>query len=178
MLSNRMDMYTQNADMFDLRRASAQDTALILTLPQTITEARWWAGPQTRWPLTSEDVQRWHADPDVHPYILSQGSTLLGYGELWVDPVEQEVELARLIVAPTHRGQGVGVCLVRLLLKEARHFDYPYAFLRVNPDNQVAIACYLRAGFERVSPSEQASFNQGQPIKYLWMRILNSSKGE
>ncbi len=42
-----------------------------------------------------EAIQRWHADPEVQPYMLTHGATLLGYGELWVDVVEQEVELAR-----------------------------------------------------------------------------------
>jgi ribosomal protein S18 acetylase RimI-like enzyme len=135
-------------------------------------EARWWAGPQTRWPLPPEVVHRWHADPDVHPYVVCSGMTLLGYGELWIDAEEQEVELARLIVAPAHRRQGVGGALVRLLLEEARHTAYPHAFLRVFPDNYAAIRCYRRAGFTPVSPSDQQAFNGGQPMDYLWMCFL------
>lgn len=152
-----------------LRRYSPQDAAAILTWPQSIVEARWWAGPQTRWPLPPEVIQRWHADPDVQPYVLSSQNTLLGYGELWVDAAEQEVELARLIVAPERRGQGIGVALVRLLLEAARRTEYPRAFLRVFPDNHGAIACYLRAGFTPVSQDEQQAFNQGQPVAYHWM---------
>ncbi|HEY0733814.1 MAG TPA: GNAT family N-acetyltransferase [Herpetosiphonaceae bacterium] len=152
-----------------LRRYSAQDAATILTWPQSIAEARWWAGPQTRWPLPLEVFQRWHADSDVQPYVLSSQNILLGYGELWVDAAEQEVELARLIVAPQHRGQGIGLALVRLLLDTARRTEYPRAFLRVFPDNHGAIACYLRAGFTPVSPAEQQTFNQGQPVTYHWM---------
>jgi ribosomal protein S18 acetylase RimI-like enzyme len=109
-------------------------------------------------------VQRWHDDPDVHPFILTDGATLLAYGEVWVDVVEQEVELARLIVAPGQRGQGLGVALVRMLLEEASSTGYPRAFLRVVPDNHVAIRCYLRAGFTVLSPAEQQTFNRGQPI--------------
>lgn len=153
-----------------LRRFSAQDADAIITWPQSITEARWWAGPQTPWPLTSAVVQRWHADPDVQPYVLSRGTTLLGYGELWVDPVAQEVELARLLVAPAHRGQGIGVSLVRLLLAQAAQTGYPQIFLRVCPDNQAAITCYLRASFTLFGPEEQRAFNQGQPLDYLWLR--------
>jgi ribosomal protein S18 acetylase RimI-like enzyme len=158
-----------NGNTLQLRRFSPQAIETLITWPQSLTEARWWAGPQTSWPVPIEAVQRWHDDPDVHPYILYNRATLLGYGELWVDAAEQEVELARLVVAPEHRGQGVGVALVRLLLEEARRTDYPRAFLRVFPDNHAAISCYLRAGFTPVSPSEQQSFNQGQPIDYLWM---------
>ncbi len=142
-----------------LRRFSPQDAASVLAWPQSLTEARWWAGPQTSWPIPPEAFQRWHDDPDAHPYILGDRATPLGYGELWIDAAEREVELARLIVAPGQRGQGVGASLVRLLLDEARRTGYPRAFLRVFPDNQAAISCYLRAGFTPVSPAEQQSFN-------------------
>jgi len=106
----------------------------------------------------------------------ASGESLLGYGELWVDAGEQEVELARLIVAPAHRGQGVGVALVRLLLAEARRTAYPRVFLRVIPDNHAAIACYLRAGFTPLSPGDQQSFNQGQPVGYLWMGFCSAEQ--
>jgi ribosomal protein S18 acetylase RimI-like enzyme len=114
-------------------------------------------------------MQRWHYDPDTYPYVLHSGVSLLGYGELWVDAGEQEVELARLIVAPAQRGQGIGVTLVRRLLEEVRRTAYPRAFLRVVPDNRIAIACYLRAGFTAVIKADQQTFNRGQPIEYLWM---------
>lgn len=164
-----------NPNLVALRHFSAQDASAIVTWPQSMTEARWWAGPQTQWPLTSAVVQRWHTDTDVQPYSLHQGTTLLGYGELWVDSVAAEVELARLIIAPAHRGQGIGVRLVRLLLEQVRQTGYPQAFLRVCPDNHAAITCYLRAGFTQVSPAEQQSFNQGQFMDYFWMCALPES---
>jgi ribosomal protein S18 acetylase RimI-like enzyme len=142
----------------------------IIGWPQSVKESRWWAGPATTWPLDPSVMERWHADPDVHPYVLSERGAVIGYGELWVDAEEQEVELARLIVAPDRRGQGVGRRLVRLLLHEARDTGYPYAFLRVFPENRAGIACYLRSGFAQVSPADQQRFNQGQPVDYLWMR--------
>jgi ribosomal protein S18 acetylase RimI-like enzyme len=134
----------------------------------------WYERPRSLWvgPFVPGDIERWHADPDVHPYMLCTGRTPVGYGELWVDPVEEEVELARLIVAPEHRGQGLGVILVRLLLEQARHTPYSRVFLRVLPDNAIAIGCYRKAGFTPVSPAEQQSFNKGQPQDYLWMGYL------
>lgn len=134
----------------------------------------WYEQPRSLWvgPFVPGDIERWHADPDVHPYMLCNGPTPVAYGELWLDPIEEEVELARLIVAPEHRGQGYGVTLVRLLLEEARHTAYSRVFLRVVPDNSIAIGCYRKAGFTPVSPAEQQLFNQGQPLEYLWMAIL------
>lgn len=158
-----------NGNTLQLQRYLPQDAASILTWAQSLAEARWWAGPQTQWPIPPEVFQRWHADPDVQPYVLGNETVLLGYGELWVDAAEQEVELARLIVAPQHRGQGIGSAFVRFLLEEAQHTGYPRAFLRVFPDNHGAIACYHRAGFTPVSPAEQQAFNHGQPMPYHWM---------
>jgi ribosomal protein S18 acetylase RimI-like enzyme len=152
-----------------LRHFLPRDAASLITWPQSIIEARWWAGPQTNWPLSLGVVQRWHDDPEVRPFILTDGATLLAYGEVWVDVVEQEVELARLIVAPGQRGQGLGVALVHLLLDEASYTGYGRAFLRVVPDNHVAKSCYLRAGFTVLSSAEQQTFNRGQPVEYLWM---------
>jgi ribosomal protein S18 acetylase RimI-like enzyme len=164
-----MDTKKIDRNALHLRHFLTRDAASIITWPQSIIEARWWAGLQANWPLPSNVVQRWHDDPDVRPFILTDGATLFAYGELWNDAEEQEVELARLIVAPGHRGQGLGVALVRLLLEEASDTGYGRAFLRVVPDNHVARNCYLRAGFTPLSPAEQQSFNREQPLEYLWM---------
>lgn len=160
---------TYNENVLQLRRFTPHDAAALISWPQSLAEARWWAGPQTRWPLTPAVIQRWHTDPDARPYLLHSGELLLGYGELWVDAEEQEVELARVIVAPTQRGKGFGVTLVQQLLAEARCSAYPCTFVRVVPENRVAIACYLRAGFTPVSLDDRQAFNRGQPIEYLWM---------
>lgn len=158
-----------NETLLQLRRFRPHDTASLITWPQSLAEAQWWAGPQTPWPLAPTVIQRWHTDPDARPYVLHNGALLLGYGELWVDAEEQEVELARVIVAPAQRGTGLGVALVRQLLAEAGRTAYARTFVRVVPENRVAIACYLRAGFTPVSQVDQLAFNRGQPIAYLWM---------
>jgi ribosomal protein S18 acetylase RimI-like enzyme len=102
--------------------------------------------------------------------VLCVGDALVGYGEVWVDEAEHEVELGRIIVDPAGRGQGVGSRLVRLLLEKASHSGYPYAFVRVVPDNRAAIACYRGAGFSRVPEAEREEYNRGQPVDYIWMR--------
>ncbi|NJO82316.1 MAG: GNAT family N-acetyltransferase [Blastochloris sp.] len=160
---------SHNESILQLRRFAPHDMAALISWPQSLTEVQWWAGPQTPWPLTPVMIQRWHTDPDARPYVLHRGEALLGYGELWVDAEEQEVELARVIVAPTQRGKGFGVALVGQLLAEAGRTAYPRTFVRVVPENRVAIACYLRAGFTPVSPADQRAFNRGQLIEYLWM---------
>jgi len=86
---------------------------------------------------------------------------LVAYGELWIDEAEQEVELARIIVRPAHRGRGVGKLYVKVLVDRAATFGYAEIFLRVLPDNPRAIHCYEAAGFAAVPSEDQKSFNRG-----------------
>lgn len=136
---------------------------VVLAWPVTATELRWWCG------LTAtpdrDQLARWHADPDVEPYLLVEGDEPVGYGELWREP--GEVELARLIVAPAHRRRGAGARLVTGLVQLAGATD---VFLRVQPDNEPALRLYRSLGWMRVDPVEEAEYNAGQPMTYQWLR--------
>ena len=113
--------------------------------------------------------RRWHAEPDVRPYVLGDEDGPIGYGELWTDEAEREVELARIIVSPKGRSRGVGRRLVFLLLERASLSGMPDAFVRVVPENGAALACYRGAGFSPVPEAERQEFNRGQPVDYVWM---------
>ena len=136
----------------------------------TAEEARRWGGQDVVWPMAASVFSAWHADPGVRPFVLARGGVLLGYGEVWIDADEREVELARVIVRPERRGQGLGRLLVRLLLEQAAETGYQAAFVRVVPDNAGALACYRRAGFGPVGELERLAFNEGQPLDYVWLR--------
>ena len=135
----------------------------------SIDEVRRWAGSDPGFPVDASVFQLWHADRDVRPYVLCAGDALLGYGEVWIDEAEHEVELGRIIVNPASRGRGVGKRFVRLLLERASLSGFPDAFVRVVPDNHVAIACYRSAGFSLVPESVRERYNRGQPVDYVWM---------
>jgi ribosomal protein S18 acetylase RimI-like enzyme len=130
----------------------------------------WCAAEGDRVP--AEVVAGWSEADDVEAYLLldDEGAPV-AYGELWVDEGEGEVELARLLVAPEHRGKGVGRVLTRALTGLARkaHPELPAVFLRVRPDNEQAVRAYTAAGFVDVPEEEQASWNQGQRFAYHWM---------
>jgi [ribosomal protein S18]-alanine N-acetyltransferase len=114
-------------------------------------------------------MRQWHADPDVHPFLLTVHGNLVGYGELWVDEAEGEVELAHLLVDPQQRGRGYGKALGELLTGEAHSFGLD-TVLRVDRRNDVAIRCYTSLGFARFSEVEEAEWNAGQRREYAWMR--------
>ena len=94
----------------------------------------------------------------------------VGYGEIWDDAEEDEVELARLIVDPHRRRQGVGRHLVAQLFGLARRSGRADCFLRVAPDNTAALALYRSAGFRDVDAAFADAWNQQQPVAYVWLQ--------
>jgi ribosomal protein S18 acetylase RimI-like enzyme len=150
--------------------------ALVLGWVHSARELLSWCG-RTDFPLAEPGTfSTWHADPDVHPYLLLAGETVCGYGELWVDRAEDEVELARILVAPQWRGRGTGRRFTQLLVGQALRCGPGHIWLRVLPDNAVALACYLGAGFVPTSGAEEATFNAGQPRLYRWLRWPEASR--
>ncbi len=113
----------------------------------------------------------WHADPDVHAFVLMENVEFVAYGEIWADAAADEAELARMIVSPAHRGRGVGRRFVRMLAAEALRRGLAAVWLRVVPTNDAVIACYRRAGFRRAGAAEEQDFNRGQPRDYVWMTL-------
>lgn len=154
-----------------LREFRESDAREVARWPTSREDVRRWAGSATGWPVEASVFRRWHAEPDVKPYVVCEGEAPVGYGEVWIDDDEQEVELARIIVSPTNRGRGVGKRLVRLLLERASLHGHPDAFVRVVPDNDAALACYRGAGFTPVPDPEREEFNRGQPVDYVWMHF-------
>jgi ribosomal protein S18 acetylase RimI-like enzyme len=135
-----------------------------------------WAGDaeaNRRWcgeaEVTAATVTRWAARPDVRAYVLLDGAEPVGYGELWLDDDEAEVELARIVVAPGRRGRGLGRSLATALAGSARD-HHETVILRVHPSNTDALRCYAGAGFTPVPPAEAAEWNRGQPVGYEWFR--------
>jgi ribosomal protein S18 acetylase RimI-like enzyme len=123
-------------------------------------------------PVEPEQVRAWWDDPEVEPWVMVMPEgQLLAYGELWLDPAEDEVELARLIVAPELRGRGLGKALTKVLTATAATKGLAVIMLRVAPDNEVAIGCYHASGFQRLGPEESAIWNKDQPREWMWMTM-------
>lgn len=43
--------------------------------------------------------------------------------------------------------------------------------MRVHAENHVALRCYAATGFRRVTPEDEATFNEGQPQAYVWLQL-------
>jgi ribosomal protein S18 acetylase RimI-like enzyme len=132
---------------------------------------------RVEYPFPEELKASWRkVDPDIHSYLLFDGDLPVGYGEVWLDDEEDEVELARIILDPKVRGRGVGLGLVRALLVPALDAGYSDVFLRVRPENAVAIRTYHSTGFVDVPAALMDEWNQGQPIAYRWMRYAGEAR--
>ncbi len=81
-------------------------------------------------------------------YVLcDEPGALLGYGEL-VSETEDSFRLARIIVSPSHRGQGLGETLCQHLMDHAQSGCTVRQFrLLVYRDNRRAVSLYARLGF-------------------------------
>lgn len=155
-----------------LRPFARDEAVLVASWAVSADEVRAWcsrAGER----VPADVVASWSAPDDVEAHVLVDGErpgVPLAYGELWFDPDEGEAELAHLIVAPAHRGQGVGRRLAALLAGAAR--DRPgvaTVALRVVPGNAAAVRAYRGAGFAEVDEATRALWNTGQPADYVWM---------
>jgi [ribosomal protein S18]-alanine N-acetyltransferase len=150
-----------------LRAFPAELAGVVSGWTQTDEEVRMWCGAKAA-PVTAEQINAWAQEDWVQPFGLYRGQELVAYGELWVDDDEAEVELARLIVDPSERGQGLGQYLAVELTRLAR-LRHPRVFLRVHPGNVAALRCYGAAGFESVGADQAAIWNAGQPVDYVWL---------
>jgi ribosomal protein S18 acetylase RimI-like enzyme len=160
-----------------LRRFPADLAGVVSGWATTDEEVLLWCGRAAA-PVPAAQVSAWAREEGVEPFGLYHGERLVGYGELWVDDHEAEVELARLIVDPAERGQGLGRRLATGLAGLARS-RYPRVFLRVHPDNTAARRCYAAAGFQPVAPEQAAAWNAGQPVDYVWLSPVGArSQGQ
>ena len=112
-----------------------------------------WLAPGTPAPLTADKVLAWRKPAGRSYVLLAEGSTApIGYGELNVMRRDRrQVWLGHVVLGPSFRGRGLGLCFVRALLAESYNtIRATRAVLVVFPSNDAAIHCYRRAGFELV----------------------------
>jgi ribosomal protein S18 acetylase RimI-like enzyme len=148
---------------------SPAHAATVANWPSSADEATKWCG-EGDFPVSAQRVADWQLDDDVRAYLLVVDDVPCGYGELWLDAEEDEVELARIIVAPAARGRGLGRTLVLRLLAEAAKDGWSDVFMRVHPDNHRALRCYQGIGFRPVDAALAEEWNEDQPFDYVWLQ--------
>ena len=107
-----------------------------------------WGGPKFRYPFTPETFYEDVHWEEMDTYCLANfPGQMSAFGQIYER--HGRINLARLVVAPESRGQGVGKKLVASLMDEGRRiFPLREFSLYVYHDNHVARACYVGMGFE------------------------------
>ncbi len=140
---------------------------------RSATESLTWSSvPFLR--LDTAVLDGWHAQPGIVPCVGLLGGELCAYGQVLEDHAEDEAEVARVIVAPDRRGEGVGQAFVGLLAAEARRRGFSSIFARAVRGDRVTFACYEAGGFVRMTWAEEASLNADQDQEYVWLRFASA----
>ncbi len=132
------------------RRATPADAVVALAWSPTVEVLHRWAGATARWPATPESFWEDINNADATTFALIAADTsMVGLGQ--VRYREQTYgHLARIIVSPHHRGQGLGRILCSTLMREAPKLHPITAYsLWVYADNTVAIRLYESLGYVR-----------------------------
>ena len=109
-----------------------------------------WAGASARWPATPESFWEDINNADATTFaLIAPDAGVVGLGQ--VRYREQTYgHLARIIVSPHHRGQGLGRILCSALMREAPKLHPITGYsLWVYNDNITAISLYESLGYVR-----------------------------
>jgi ribosomal protein S18 acetylase RimI-like enzyme len=133
-----------------LRAFEATDEEDLISWFATPDELRLFAGDSLRWPLDRRQLALIRSDPSLTPWTavaVGDSQVAIGHIELTRLPQRRWFRLARVAVAPAHRGRGLGLALVNAALDEAQQRDAAGVDLRVYDSNAAARATYRSAGF-------------------------------
>lgn len=161
--------FMSNRATFDLCNSSGKDIHELMTWLPDAHSVDQWGGPFFRHPFDTrsffEDI-RW---PEMAAYSLkNREQGLLAFGQLYER--YQRINLARLIVNPSHRGSGYGHLLVRRLMETARgKWPLEEFSLFVHKNNASAIACYESLGFTPTQCPEETPL--GDQVSYMTRRV-------
>jgi len=149
----------------DLTYASDTDIPDLMTWFHDARSTQEWGGWTFRYPFDDttfrEDVQLNELDSFV---ARSESGELIAFGQ--VRNKLGRGHLARLAVAPKHRGRGLGRDLVSSLCQKAAElFDCSENSLFVSKTNAIALRCYTGLGFHKAPYPE----DNGMEHKTLFM---------
>ena len=139
---------TLNVGDIKLNAATEVDISRLISWFPTARSVRLWGGPKFRYPFTAETFFEDVHWQQIDSYrLVDPAGDMLAFGQIY----ERlgRVNLARLVVSPNRRRQGIGKQLVALLMRIGREsFPLQEYSLYVCKDNYPAQACYAGMGFE------------------------------
>ncbi len=145
-----------------LRPFEPSDDREVIGWFTTADELRRFAGSSLRWPLNERQLQAVRDGPNLSPfsaYLSPARHPACGHIELVRLSEPGVVRFARVALAPSVRGRGLGRELIGLALEQARSWDARQVDLFVFEDNEPARRLYASFGFHQigVDPTDPTS---------------------
>lgn len=145
-------------DQDDWTLASADDSDIdaLMTWFRSADDVKVWGGPRFRYPFTAQSFREDCHWPEMASYSLQDPEReFRAFGQFY--DRNGRINLARLIVHPRYRRQGIGRDLMSRLMQAGREaLALPAYSLYVYRDNDAALRCYRSLGFEiRPYPPKQ-----------------------
>jgi RimJ/RimL family protein N-acetyltransferase len=161
-----------------VRRAEPGDAQALVQLAEAV------GGEQERWILASEgwrsigDERRYLKTvlrhPDAAVFVAEDESVVVGRLSLSRDPhpASRHVADLGLMVAASHRGQGIGRLLLEAAVERARMSEIRKLELHVFPWNEPALWLYESVGFEREGYRKGHYARDGELVDAILMAYL------
>ena len=136
-------------DGVTIRRMERADFSAVLGLFDRVAAERMWIGTEPGFDraLYRANWERWIGDPRFYLCVALEGEEIVGQLTIVPDPEGFEVGM---LVAPDHRGRGVGTALMTEGIRWAREHEIALLQLNVFPHNAPARALYRKMGFIEV----------------------------
>ena len=152
------------------RDAAPADLQVVADWIVSQRECLLWAGQDVPFPLDPSALSAQIGMPDAINVALDDERGLAAFGQA-VPLSPERAHLARVIVRPDARRQGVGRALVEALLSRAADAGFSLVTLNVCSDNVVAATPYSDLGFDR---AEQPPGGSSSPDSWLMRRIIRA----
>lgn len=148
-----------------LQAAKAADLSTVLNWLTSEQECRLWAGPNVRYPATPASAWAEMEASEQNAYALVDAEgVIMGFGQILLRE-GGVVHLARLMVDPALRGQGMGRALCLALMKQGASQHYAITFtLNVYKSNKAAFHLYQSLGFVEKNQIDSGAIAMSKPI--------------
>ena len=116
-----------------------------------------WAGPYFGYPFTVQTfTEGLNLDVSASFVLVGQQNVLLAFGQYYQR--KNKCHLARLVVNPIYRGEGIAATLIKELCKHGQlNLNVTDSSLFVYENNLVAVLAYKKLGFIVAANQEKSS---------------------
>ena len=152
-------------DSINLRRMERRDVGAVLVIENECFPDPW---------IEEHFLSEIEHDGISLPLVAEADGELAGYSVAYF--VEDELQIANVAVALSHRKRGIGSRIIGYLLAEAeRRGDINLAFLEVRSDNYPAMSLYDKYGFVKIGKRKNY-YSHGSRDAIMMMKVMEETE--